>query len=98
MTINKKSAGNKLTIELEGKLDTGTSPELSKVLNSSLDGVNELVFDFEKLFYISSAGIRVLLTAQKTMKTQGTMKVKNVSDAVMEVFSITGVSRILDID
>ena len=98
MIINKKNEGSKLTIHIEGRLDTATSPELSKELDSSLEGVTQLVFDLEKLEYISSSGLRVLLSAQKTMKGKGTMVVKNVSELVMEVFEITGFVDILTIE
>ena len=72
MIINQHKNGTELTIVLEGRLDTTTSPELEKALTESLDGITELCFDFEKLEYISSAGLRVLLAAQKIMNEQGT--------------------------
>lgn len=97
MDIKKRSEGTKLTIVLEGRLDTTTAPQLEEELKSSLDGVSELVFDLEKLEYISSAGLRVLLSAQKTMNNQGSMVVTNVDEAVMEVFEVTGFSDILTI-
>ena len=97
MKINKTNEGEKLTISIEGRLDTTTSPELSKELDSSLEGVTQLVFDLEKLDYISSSGLRVLLSAQKAMNGKGTMVVKNVSEMVMEVFDITGFTDILNI-
>ena len=98
MKINKATEGEKLTICIEGRLDTTTSPELSKELDSSLEGVTQLVFDLEKLDYISSSGLRVLLSAQKAMNGKGTMVVKNVSEMVMEVFEITGFTDILSIE
>ena len=98
MTINKIQDGTSLTIALEGRLDTTTSPELDAVLNESLPGVTELVLDFAKLSYISSAGLRVLLIAQKTMATQGAMKVCNVNDVIMEIFELTGFSGIITIE
>lgn len=98
MVINKLTEDAKLTISIEGRLDTTTSPELSKELDSSLDGVNELVFDLTLLEYISSSGLRVLLSAQKTMNGKGTMVVKNASEMVMEVFEITGFTDILTIE
>ena len=98
MKINKTNEGEKLTISIEGRLDTTTSPELSKELDSSLEGVTQLVFDLEKLDYISSSGLRVLLSAQKAMNGKGTMVVKNVSEMVMEVFEITGFTDILSIE
>ena len=98
MTIKKALNGTSLTLFLEGRLDTSTSPELETVLKGSLDGVTELVFDFEKLEYISSAGLRVLLAAQKTMSKQGAMKLINVNEIIMEIFEITGFSDILTIE
>ena len=95
MKINKKTNGHELIITLEGRLDTTTSPELSKELETSLDGVTKLVFDLAMLEYISSSGLRVLLSAQKIMNKQGTMIVKNASDMVMEIFDITGFVDIL---
>ena len=98
MTINKTMNGTNLTIALEGRLDTTTAPELEKELKESLDGVTELVMDFSKLDYISSAGLRVLLSAHKTMMKQSGMKVTNVNEMVKEVFDVTGFSDILDIE
>ena len=98
MTIDKKLEGSALTIALEGRLDTTTSPDLEEVLSSSLDGVSELVFDFTKLDYLSSAGLRVLLSAQKRMNKQGSMKLVHVNDAVKEVFEITGFADFLTIE
>ena len=98
MTINKNLNGNALCIALEGRLDTTTSPELEKELKTALNGVDELTFDFAKLDYISSAGLRVLLSAHKTMMKQGGMKVIHVNELVMEVFEVTGFSDILDIE
>ena len=97
LNINKNLEGEKLTISLEGRLDTTTSPELETELHNSLDGVKELVFDFKDLAYISSAGLRVLLSAQKTMNKQGTMVVKNVNAEIMEIFEITGFTDILNL-
>ena len=98
MTIAKKLEGSALTIALEGRLDTTTSPELEETLAASLDGVTALVFDFTKLDYLSSAGLRVLLSAQKRMNKQGTMKLVHVNDAVKEVFEITGFADFLTIE
>ncbi len=98
MNITKKVEGKTLTIALEGRLDTTTSPELSKELESSLDNIVHLVFDLEKLEYISSSGLRVLLSAQKTLNEYGRMTVKNVTEMVMEVFEITGFTDILTIE
>ena len=82
---------------MEGRLDTTTAPELDEVLKGSLDGVTELTMDLEKLEYLSSAGLRVLLSAQKTMNKQGSMVVKNANETIMEIFEITGFSDILNI-
>lgn len=98
MDIIKNLDGNKLVIALEGRLDTSTAPNLEAELKSSLDGVEELVLDFTKLEYISSAGLRVVLGAQKTMTKQGEMKLTGVNDEVMEVFEITGFVDILTIE
>ena len=95
MTISKNQDGNNLVIALEGRLDTTTSPDLEKELKESLDGIESLTFDLGALDYISSAGLRVLLSAQKTMNKQGDMVVKNVSEEIMEVFEVTGFSDIL---
>ena len=98
MTIQKTKQENTLQIALEGRLDTVTAPELEKEVRESLGGVTELVFDLEKLEYVSSAGLRVLLAAQKIMNAQGKMKLCNVSEAIMEIFDVTGFSDILDIE
>lgn len=97
MTINKEVNGSKLNIALVGRLDTTTSPELEKELKASMDDIQELVFDFTQLEYISSAGLRVLLAAQKTMNRQGSMTVCNVNETVMEVFEVTGFAELLTI-
>lgn len=98
LNINKKLEDEKLYVALEGRLDTTTSPELEKELSESLPGVKELVLDLEKLEYISSAGLRVLLAAQKTMSKQGSMKLIHVSDLVKEIFEVTGFVDILTIE
>ena len=98
MTINKTQNNGTLTMALEGRLDTMTAPELEQEVNSSLDGVTELIMDFEKLDYISSAGLRVLLSAHKAMSAKGGMKVTNVNEIVQEVFEVTGFADILDIE
>ena len=98
MTIHKIKNEKMLTIALEGRLDTLTAPELEAVLNDALAGVEELTFDFEKLDYISSAGLRVLLAAQKTMNRQGTMKVIHVNEMILEIFEVTGFSDILTVE
>ena len=98
MTITKNQDGAALEIALEGRLDTTTSPMLENELKEALPGVTELTLDLEKLEYISSAGLRVLLAAQKTMSRQGTMKLINVNEIIMEIFEITGFSDILTIE
>ncbi len=98
MKINKTIENNTTVISLEGRLDTITSPELSWELDSLLDETKKLIFDLSKLDYISSSGLRVLLSAQKAMKDKGTMIVKNASETVMEIFEITGFSDILTIE
>lgn len=97
MTITKKTEGNALTITLEGRLDTSTAPELEAELGASLDGITDLTLDLDQLLYLSSAGLRVILGAQKRMNKQGTMTVVHVADAIMEVFEITGFVDILNI-
>ena len=98
MIINKKLEGTKLEILLEGRLDTTTSPMLETELTQSIDGLTELIFNFEKLEYISSAGLRILLPAQKIMNKQGSMVVKNVNEIITEVFEVTGFADILTIE
>lgn len=98
MTVTKEQTEGKLTIRLEGRLDTTTAPELENELKKSLNGADELVLDFSKLDYISSAGLRVLLFAQKTMSGKGGMKVTNVNEIVREVFEVTGFVDILTIE
>ena len=98
MTIEKKTNGSALEIALEGRLDTMTAPELEKELNGALTGADSLVLDFSKLEYISSAGLRVLLSAHKAMSTKGGMKVTNVNEIVQEVFEVTGFADILNIE
>ena len=98
LNINKTIEEGKACYALEGRLDTVTAPELEKELKGSLDDVKELLLDFEKLEYISSAGLRVLLSAQKTMSRQGEMKLINVNETIMEIFEVTGFSDILNIE
>ena len=97
MHIEKKLEGSTLTVALEGRLDTTTTPDLEEAI-ASLDGVSELVFDFAKLDYLSSAGLRAILSAQKRMNKQGSMKLRNVNDAVKEVFEITGFADFLTLE
>ena len=98
MIINKKQDGSALVVALEGRLDTTTAPELERELKNSLDGVTDLTLDLAKLDYISSAGLRVLLAAQKAMTKQGKMKICNVNETIMEIFDVTGFSEILTIE
>lgn len=98
MKIEKKLKEKNLVIELEGRLDTTTAPQLEAELKNSLDGVTELVFDLGALEYISSAGLRVLLSAYKTMRGQGSMKITNANELVKEVFEVTGFSDFLPIE
>lgn len=98
LNIKKTADQDKLTIALEGRLDTLTSPELETEIRGDIDGVKELVLDLSKLEYISSAGLRVLLLAQKTMNRQGSMVVTNANESIMEIFEVTGFSDILTIE
>lgn len=98
INIQKTVSGTTLTVALEGRLDTTTAPKLEEKLLGSVDGITRLVFDVEKLEYISSAGLRVLLAMQKLMNQQGEMVLQNVNEAVMEVFEVTGFSDILRIE
>ena len=98
LNINKTITNGKAVFALEGRLDTNTSVELDAALSPVLDNINELTFDLSALEYISSAGLRVLLQAQKTMNKQGSMKVINVNDVVMEIFEVTGFSEILTVE
>ena len=97
MTINKTRSGNSLIVAIAGRLDTTTAPQLEAELKSSLDGITDLTMDLSTLEYISSAGLRVLLSAQKIMNKQGEMKVAGANETVMEVFEVTGFSDILNI-
>ena len=98
MTITKELNGTALKIVLEGRLDTMTAPELERVLNQDLGTVENLTMDFSKLDYISSAGLRVLLSAHKAMSGKGGMKITNVNEIVQEVFDVTGFADILTIE
>ena len=98
LDIRKIQDGSKLEFVLEGRLDTITAPQLEEEVRSSIDGITELIFDFKDLSYVSSAGLRVLLSAQKTMNEKGSMVVKNVSDEIQEIFDVTGFSDILTIE
>lgn len=98
MTIEKLLNGENATLIVTGRLDTQSSPELEKELDQIIANLKELVFDMAGLEYISSAGLRVILKAQKIMNTKGSMKLTNVNDSIMEVFDITGFLDILTIE
>ena len=98
MVINKTRNGDELTVAVEGRLDTTTAPELDDMLKAELGDVKKLLFDFAKLDYISSAGLRVLLISQKTMNKQGSMVIKNVNEEINEIFEVIGFSDILTIE
>jgi len=98
MTIEKIAEGNKLTIALSGRLDTTTAPKLETELKQNISGVEELVLDLAALEYLSSAGLRVLLSAQKVMNRQGHMVVRNVNEIIMEIFEVTGFVDVLTIE
>ena len=98
LQIQKTVEGNKAVLALEGRLDTVTAPDLEGAIRETLPGLAELRLDFEKLEYISSAGLRVLLSAQKAISGQGEMILFNVNETVMEVFEVTGFSDILTIE
>ena len=98
MDIRKAEENGKLTIALIGRVDTVTAPELEQELKADYEAIDSLVMDFAEVEYISSAGLRVLLTAHKAMNKKGGMKLKNVNDDVMEIFDVTGFSDILTIE
>lgn len=98
MTIEKRLNGRELDIALVGRLDTATAPKLEEELKECIDSVSMLSMDFSKLDYLSSAGLRVLLQAQKIMNRQGSMIIKNVNDTIMEIFDVTGFTDILTIE
>ncbi|MBR4813491.1 MAG: STAS domain-containing protein [Lachnospiraceae bacterium] len=98
MNISTTKENQKLTVILEGRLDYNTSPQLDGVLRDSLDGITDLTIDMDSITYISSAGLRLLLSTQKTMKKQGVMRLINVRPEIMEIFEITGFSEILNIE
>ena len=98
LNIKKELNGSALKVALEGRLDTSTSPQLEDEMKGSLNGVTDLVFDMEGLEYISSAGLRVLLSVQKVMNQQGSMKLLHVNDVINEIFEVTGFSDILTIE
>jgi anti-sigma B factor antagonist len=98
MTIEKTANGTELTMSIVGRLDTTTAPQLEAALKESYAGVTKLVFDFAELAYLSSAGLRVLLQAQKTMNKQGEMVIKNVNETINDIFDVTGFIDILTIE
>lgn len=99
MTISADKKGSKLVLSLEGRLDTTTAPELEQELGTYLDDVNDITFDCNGLEYISSAGLRVLLSAQKAMnKKEGKLVVKNINDTIREVFEVTGFTDVITIE
>ena len=98
MMIEKLSTGTGITLNIIGRLDTTTAPELEATVDGCIAGLKDLVMDCSELEYVSSAGLRVILKAQKLMNAQGTMKVMNVNETIMEVFEITGFADILNIE
>ena len=98
MNIEKKMNGSELTIELVGRLDTTTAPKLEQELKESISGVENLILDFAGLVYLSSAGLRVLLAAQKIMNKQGSMVIRNVNETIADIFEVTGFVDILTIE
>ena len=98
MNILKTQEGSSLTVALEGRLDTVTAPQLEGELRTAVNGISELILDLAALDYISSAGLRVLLSAQKVMNRQGSMTIRNVKPEIMEIFEVTGFVDILNIE
>ena len=98
LNIEKNAENNTLLVKLEGRLDTTTAPQLEAELKDVLDNIALLIIDMQKLEYISSAGLRVLLASQKHISTQGEMKIRNANDVIMEIFEVTGFSDILTIE
>ena len=98
MTVTTKLEGTRLTVSAEGKMGTTSAPEFEKAVRDNIDGITELVFDLEKLDYMASAGLRILLSAAKVMKKQGSMKIIHVTEPVMEVFTFTGMADVMDIE
>ncbi len=97
MTINNEKNGTDMKIMIEGRLDTTTAPELEKYVEENIGDTKDLTFDLEKLEYVSSAGLRVLLSTQKKMNRVGSMTITNVNDVIMEIFEVTGFSDIMTI-
>ena len=98
LDINKTVNGSELTVALKGRLDTLTAPQLEEELKADMENATELILDLADLEYVSSAALRVLLSAQKTMNTKGSMVLKNVSEEIREIFDVTGFSDILTIE
>ncbi len=98
MKIDKIQNGTELTFAREGRLDTTTAPQLEQEIAAAIGGATKLIFDFEKLEYISSAGLRLLLSSQKTMNKQGEMVIRHVNETIQEVFEVTGFADILTIE
>jgi len=98
LTIHQTTENKNAVFALEGRLDTTTAPDLEQALKAAFPGLQALTLDFEKLEYISSAGLRVLLAAQKTMNKQGAMKITHVNEMIAEIFDVTGFSDILTIE
>ena len=98
MTINKTKEDSKLTVQVEGRIDTTTAPQLESEIKDEINGITDLVIDLKEVAYVSSAGLRVLLSAQKVMNRQGNMVIKNVNEEVMEIFEVTGFVDILNIE
>ena len=98
MTIEIKKNADELVLEITGRLDTITAPALDKTINENLGEIKSLILDFKYLEYISSAGLRILLSTQKKLQQKGTMKLKNVREEVMEIFEITGFADILTVE
>lgn len=98
MTIEKTLNGSELTVCLTGRLDTTTAPQLEAELKHSISGIEKLVLDFKALEYLSSAGLRVLLAAQKVMNKQGEMVIRNVNETIADIFEVTGFSEILTVE
>ena len=98
MKITKLPDGDKLTVKIEGRLDTTTAPELENELKASYEGVSEMLLDVSQMEYISSAGLRVFLSAHKTMSKQGILKVKGANPDIIEIFEVTGFSDILNLE
>lgn len=95
MNITQEKNADKLTLFIEGRIDTQTAPKLEETLSQTLDGVTKLIIDLKQTSYISSAGLRVLLTAQKRMNKQGSLTVTNANEDLMEIFEVTGFTDIL---